>query len=83
MTKYLRIRHGNANFTYIERFADVEKAADQTCEGELVEVKVNAIKYDFSKVKKEDDTIKKSSAKAEGSAGQETQTVLGEQKKSG
>jgi len=49
----VRYRHGNANFTYIEKFDDAEKAANPSNEGELVEVKVNEIKWDFTKVKEE------------------------------
>ena len=50
---YIRYRNGEANFTYIERFDDVEKAADSQNKGEFVEVKVNNIKFDFTKVKEE------------------------------
>jgi len=50
---YIRSRHGNANFTYIDKFDDVKKAANPSNEGELVEVKVNEIKWDFTKVKEE------------------------------
>jgi hypothetical protein len=50
---YIRSRHGNANFTYIDKFDDAEKAANPSNEGELVEVKVNEIKWDFTKVKEE------------------------------
>mgnify|MGYP001162424052 FL=1 len=49
----VRYKHGNANFTYIEKFDDAEKAANPSSEGELVEVKVNEIKWDFTKVKEE------------------------------
>ena len=49
----VRYKHGEANFTYIEKFDDVEKAADPQNKGELVEVKVNEIKWDFTKVKEE------------------------------
>jgi hypothetical protein len=49
----VRYKHGNANFTYIEKFDDAEKAANPSNEGELVEVKVNEIKWDFTKVKEE------------------------------
>lgn len=52
---YIRSRHGNANFTYIDKFDDAEKAANPSNEGELVEVKVNEIKWDFTKVKEETD----------------------------
>ena len=50
---YIRYRNGEANFTYIEKFDDVEKAADPQSKGEFVEVKVNNIKFDFTKVKEE------------------------------
>ena len=50
---YIRYRNGEANFTYIEKFDDVEKAADPQSQGEFVEVKVNNIKFDFTKVKEE------------------------------
>lgn len=51
----IRYRYGEANFIYVEKFDDVEKAADPSNEGELVEVKVNNIKWDFTKVKRETD----------------------------
>jgi len=51
--RYIRYRNGEANFTYIEKFDDVEKAADPQNKGEFVEVKVNNIKFDFTKVKEE------------------------------
>jgi hypothetical protein len=68
---YIRLRHGNANFTYIDKFDDVKKAADPSNEGELVEVKVNEIKFDFTKVKEETDEPRSSkdqgkSAKSKG-----------------
>ena len=50
---YIRYRNGEANFTYIEKFDDVEKAAAPQSKGEFVEVKVNSIKFDFTKVKEE------------------------------
>jgi hypothetical protein len=50
---YIRYRNGEANFTYIERFDDVEKAADPQSKGEFVEVKINNLKFDFTKVKEE------------------------------
>ena len=55
MTKYIRIKSGEANFQLVERFDDVEKAADPNTEGEYVECKVNNLKIDFTKVKKEKD----------------------------
>lgn len=50
---YIRYRNGEANFTYIEKFDDVEKAADPQNKGEFVEVKINNLKFDFTKVKEE------------------------------
>ena len=49
--RYIRYRNGEANFTYIEKFDDVEKAADPQSKGEFVDVKVNNIKFDFTRVK--------------------------------
>jgi hypothetical protein len=42
--RYIRYRNGEANFTYIEKFDDVEKAADPQNKGEFVEVKINNLK---------------------------------------
>ena len=53
MVKYLRIKSGEASFQLVERFDEVEKAADPNAQGELVECKVSTIKLDFTKVKKE------------------------------
>jgi hypothetical protein len=53
--KYLRIKSGEANFQLVERFDDVKKAADPNAQGEVVECKVENIKLDFTKVKKEKD----------------------------
>ena len=55
MTKYLRIKSGEANFQLVERFDEVEKAADPNAQGEYVECKVDSVKIDFTKVKKEKD----------------------------
>ena len=69
MTKYIRIKSGEASFQLVERFDEVEKAADPNAQGEYVECKVENIKLDFTKVKKEkDDKDKKSSTKADGQA---------------
>ena len=69
MTKYIRIKSGEASFQLVERFDEVEKAADPNAQGEYVECKVENIKLDFTKVKKEkDDRDKKSSTKADGQA---------------
>ena len=67
--KYLRIKSGEASFQLVERFDEVEKAADPNAQGEVVECKVENIKLDFTKVKKEkDERAKDSSAKAQGSS---------------
>ena len=55
MTKYLRIKSGEASFQLVERFDEVEKAADPNAQGEYVECEVTTIKIDFTKVKKEKD----------------------------
>ena len=53
MTKYIRIKSGEASFQLVERFDDVKKAADPNAQGEYVECKVENVKLDFTKVKKE------------------------------
>ena len=64
---YIRTRNGQASFQYIEKFDSVEKAADPSNEGELVEVVVNEIKWDHTKVKEDaDGKHQKSSAKTDG-----------------
>jgi len=55
MTKYIRIKSGEASFQLVERFDDVKKAADPNAQGEYVECKIKNIKLDFTKVKKEKD----------------------------
>ena len=55
MTKYIRIKSGEANFQLVERFDDVKKAADPNAQGEHVECKIKNVKLDFTKVKKEKD----------------------------
>ena len=55
MTKYLRIKSGEASFQLVERFDEVKKAADPNAQGEVVECKVENIKLDFTKVTKEKD----------------------------
>ena len=79
MFKYIRRKIGEAYFTHTDSFDDAEKAADPQAIGEFVEVKVNDIKIDFIKVKKEkDDRVKDSSAKVQGSPREETQKVSGD-----
>ena len=71
--KYLRIKSGEANFQLVERFDEVKKAADPNAQGEYVECKVENIKIDFTKVKKEKDgRVKDSPSKVQGSSTKET-----------
>ena len=71
--KYLRIKSGEANFELVERFDDVKKAADPNAQGEVVECKVENIKLDFTKVKKEKDgRVKNSPSEVQGSSTKET-----------
>ena len=64
---YIRTRNGQAFFQYVERFDSVEKAADPSNEGELVEVVVNEIKWDHTIVKEDaDGEHQKSSAETDG-----------------
>ena len=55
MTKYIRIKSGEASFVLVERFDNVKKAADPNAQGENVECKIENVKLDFTKVKKEKD----------------------------
>ena len=69
MDKYKRLKHGEASFILEERFDDVEKAANPSTEGEFVEIKINDLKVNFTKVIKEQNgRNKKSSTKADGQA---------------
>ena len=73
MGKYKRIINGDCHFTMIELFDDVEKAANNSNNGELVECKIDNLRIDFTTVKKEQDGRDKvSSAKAEGPSSKET-----------
>ena len=79
MFKYIRRKFGEASFTHTDSFDDAEKAADPQAIGEFVEVRVNDVKINFIKVKKEkDDRVKDSSAKVQGSPREETQKVSGD-----
>ena len=83
MSKYLRIKSGEASFQLVERFDDVKKAADPNAQGELVECEVSAIKIDFTKVKKEKDgRVENSPSEIQGSSTKETREVPGSQEKS-
>jgi len=73
MTKYVRIKSGEASFQLVERFDDVQKAADPNAQGEYVECKIENLKIDFTKVKKEkDERDKDSSAKTQGPSSEST-----------
>ena len=83
MTKYLRIKSGEASFQLVERFDEVKKAADPNAHGEYVECKVENVKLDFTKVTKEKDgRVKDSPSKVQGSSREETSEVPGSQEKS-
>jgi hypothetical protein len=62
---YIRHKNGNANFTYIEKFDDVEKAANPDNVGEFVEVKINDVKIEFTKVRRENDESQTGTPKVE------------------
>ena len=55
MGKYKRIINGDCHFTMTELFDDVEKAANVSNSGELVECKIDNLRIDFTTVKKEHD----------------------------
>ncbi len=76
MTKVKRIINGECNFEMIELFDDVEKAANVSNSGELVECKIDNLRIDFTTVKKEkDERAKNSSAEVQGSSSEETRQV--------
>ena len=69
---FKRTKYGDANFKYVEIFDSVKKAADPSNEGKLVEVVVNEIKWDHTKVKEDaDGKHQESSAKTDGQATKE------------
>ena len=63
---YIRTRNGQASFQYIEKFDSVEKAADPSNEGELVEVVIEEIKWDHTIVKEKTDGQQPRSNKDQG-----------------
>jgi hypothetical protein len=76
MTKVKRVINGECSFIMTELFDDVEKAANVSNSGELVECKINNLRIDFTTVKKEkDERAKNSSAKVQGSSTEETRQV--------
>ena len=69
MTKVKRIINGECHFTMTELFDDVEKAANVSNSGELVECKIDNLRIDFTTVKKEHDGKDQgATAKADGQA---------------
>ena len=59
-----------------ELFDDVEKAANVSNNGELVECKIDNLRIDFTTVKKDkDERDENSSAKVQGSSTEETREV--------
>jgi len=73
MTKVKRIINGECHFTMTELFDDVEKAANVSNSGELVECKIDNLRIDFTTVKKEKDgRVENSSAEVQGSSSEET-----------
>ena len=76
MGKYKRIINGDCHFTMTELFDDVEKAANVSNNGELVECKIDNLRIDFTTVKKEKDgRAENSSAEVQGSSSEETRQV--------
>ena len=76
MTKVKRIINGECHFEMTELFDDVEKAANVSNNGELVECKIDNLRIDFTTVKKDkDERDKNSSAKVQGSSSEETREV--------
>ncbi len=76
MTKVKRIINGECHFTMTELFDDVEKAANVSNNGELVECKIDNLRIDFTTVKKEKDgRAENSSAEVQGSSSEETRQV--------
>jgi len=68
---YIRTRYGDANFKYVESFDSVKKAADPSNEGKLVEVVVNEIKWDHTKVKEHDGRHQIATTEADGQTAKE------------
>ena len=76
MTKVKRIINGECHFEMTELFDDVEKAANVSNNGELVECKIDNLRIDFTTVKKDkDERDENSSAKVQGSSSEETREV--------
>jgi hypothetical protein len=83
MTKFKRIINGECHFEMIEFFDDIQKATNTQNRGELVECKIDNLRFDSTKVKKEHDGKHQSaSTKVEGSSSEETREVSGSKTKS-
>jgi len=76
MGKYKRIINGECSFSMTELFDDVEKAANNSNNGELVECKIDNLRIDFTKVKKEQEgKDQNATAKTDGQAEKKIWTV--------
>ena len=53
MTKFKRIINGECHFEMTEFFDDIQKATNTQNRGELVEFKIDNLRFDSTKVKKE------------------------------
>ena len=53
MTKFKRIINGECHFEMTEFFDDIQKATNTQNRGELVECKIDNLRFDSTKVKKE------------------------------
>ena len=73
--KVIRTKDGSASFQYVERFDSVEKAADPSNEGKLVEVKVTDIKWNFTTVKEDADENQNASTEVKRPSGKKTPEV--------
>lgn len=64
---YLKHIYGNCSFEFIEKYETAEKAAKGQG-GQFVEVKLNDLKIEFTKVRREDDESHTEDPKAGGSS---------------
>lgn len=64
---YLKHIYGNCSFELIEKYETAEKAAKGQ-DGQFVEVKLNDVKVEFNKVRREDDESHTEDPKAGGSS---------------
>ena len=56
--------YGNCSFEFIEKYETAEKAANGK-DGQFVEVKLNDVKIEFNKVRREDDESQERTPEAE------------------